>query len=453
MSIVPGRVARRLLMAPLALVFAAGAQPPAAPQAPPFYAIRNARLVTVSGLPLENATLVLTKGLIAAIGKDAPIPPEAWVIEGEGLTVYPGLTDALTNLGLSGAAESPGQPTTGESPFQQVQQARTTPAARGPEDRPGTTPWENAADLLKTSDKRMESWRKAGFTSAVSAPDKGFFTGQAAFIHLGIGDPGELVVKTPVALRMNLTPMGGLFGFPGSLMGVFAYSRQTYLDAQHYRQAWKAYEAGPRGRERPGYERALEPIGLALANRWPILLPANLWREMDRAVAFSEEMGLAAILYGAHQAYERAGALAAKRVPVLVSLKWPERDKDADPDAEEALSVLRLRDRAPSTPAALERAGVRFAFYSDGLANPQDVLKNVRKAVAAGLSPEAALRAFTLAPAEIFGLADRLGSLEVGKIADLVVADGDLFAEKTKVKMVFVDGRKYEIREVGGGER
>ena len=139
--------------------------------------------------------------------------------------------------------------------------------------------------------------------------------------------------------------------------------------------------------------------------------------------------------------------LADANVPVLVSLDWPKQAKDGDPDAEEPLRVLRLRDRAPSTPAALQKAGVRFAFYSDGISKPNDVLENARKAVEAGLSKDAALRAFTLSAAEIYGLDERLGSIEEGKIANVVLTDGDLFEEDTKVKIVFVDGKKFEVRE------
>jgi hypothetical protein len=132
---------------------------------------------------------------------------------------------------------------------------------------------------------------------------------------------------------------------------------------------------------------------------------------------------------------------------VLVNAKWPEKEKDADPDAEEPLRTPRIRDRAPGTPAALVKVGVPFAFYDGGLAGPKEMLKNVKKAIDAGLAPEAALRALTLSPAEIYGVADRLGSIEAGKIANLVVTDGDLFGEKTKIKFVFVDGRRFEIKE------
>jgi hypothetical protein len=130
-----------------------------------------------------------------------------------------------------------------------------------------------------------------------------------------------------------------------------------------------------------------------------------------------------------------------------VNLKWPEAEKDADPEDKASLRTLQFRDRAPSSPAALAKSGVKFAFYSGGITAPKDALKAAKRSIDAGLAPDAALRALTLSPAEIFGVADRLGSIENGKIANLVVTDGDLFDEKTKIKMVFVDGRKFEVRE------
>ncbi|MBI2956463.1 MAG: amidohydrolase family protein [Acidobacteria bacterium] len=415
------------------------------PSPPRYFAIRNARLVPVSGPVIERGTIVLANGLIAALGPEAAIPPEAWVMEGEGLTVYPGLIDTLTNLALP-APPAAGAPAGAE---QAMPQAARQPIAHGPEDRPGTTSWENAADELKPDDKRLEDWRKAGFTSVVTVAERGIFPGQAAFINLAGERANEMVVKTPAALRVNLTPVGGFWSFPGSLMGVLAYIKQVFIDADHYAAAWSLYSAEPRGRERPGYDRALAPIRDAVGGGWPVLMPATWAKEIERALRLGDELGVRTIVYGAHQGYAAADALAAKKVPVLVSLKWPERAADADPEAEEPLRVLRFRAQAPSTPAALEKAGVRFAFYSDGLANPADILKNARKAIEAGLPAEAALRAFTLSAAEIYSVADRLGSLEPGKVANLVVTDGELFGEKTKVKMVFIDGRKYEVREPG----
>jgi hypothetical protein len=146
-------------------------------------------------------------------------------------------------------------------------------------------------------------------------------------------------------------------------------------------------------------------------------------------------------------AYEDAAEISSNKISVLVNAKWPEAEKDADPEDKPSLRELRFRDRAPSTPAALAKANVKFAFYSGGLTAPKDVLKAVKKSIDAGLPADAALRALTLSAAEIYGVSDLMGSIDIGKIANLIVTDGDLFDEKTKIKMVFVDGRRFETHE------
>jgi len=262
-----------------------------------------------------------------------------------------------------------------------------------------------------------------------------------------------MVVETPVALKTSLDPPGGFRSFPGSLFGVIAYLRQVFADADHYETAWSIYQANPNGVERPTYDRSLEPLVQAKAERWPVLIPAQWSKEIKRAIKLGDEMGVQTVIYGGHQGYAALDVLKENDVPVLVSLEWPEAPKDADPEAEESLRVLRFRDKAPSTPAALHNAGVRFAFYSGGLKNPKDIIKKAGKAVEAGLAKDAALLALTQNAADIFGVGARLGSLSKGKIANLIVTDGDLFVEDTKVKMVFVDGRKYTVRESDMPER
>ncbi len=316
----------------------------------------------------------------------------------------------------------------------------------GPEDRPATTPWINAADLLDPEDSRIESWRKGGFTSAAVVPEEGIVTGQVAIINLA-GEDQEMVVKTPVALRVTMNPAGGFRSFPGSLFGVISYLRQLYEDARNDTRHRAAYEAAPGGHERPLYDRALRPVQRSIAEGWPTILSGNETREIRRAVKLGEELGARAVVAGAQDGYQVAEELAARGVPVLVDLKWPERNKDADPDAEESLESLRRRAYAPTTPVKLEEAGVTWAFYSGGLTSPRKVFENVRVAIEKGLSREAALRALTLGPARIYGVADRMGSVETGKIANLIVTDGELFEKETKVKMVFVDGRRFEERE------
>lgn len=424
-----------------ALILLLGAAPALFAQGgePQYFAIRSAKVVPVSGPALENATVVISRGIITAVGKDVAIPPEAWVIDGKGLTVYPGLVDSFTDVGIPAAAPSSGE---GGGP------RRAQETSRGPQDRPGSTPWRSAADEVSLSDKRIETWRNAGFTTVVSAPKGGFFPGQAAVLDLGGERAGDLVVKSPVAIPVSLQLSGGFGGgFPDSLMGALAYVHQVWLDTDWSIKAQAIYEKSPRGMERPRYDRTEAALADAMEDHALVLIPANNSVQLRRALELADLWQVKGVLYGGQMAYEVAPEIAAKKLPVLVNLKWPEGEKDTDPDDKPSLRTLQFRDRAPSSPGALAKAGVKFAFYSGGINTPKDILKAAKKSIDAGLAPDAALRALTLSPAEIFGVADRLGSIENGKIANLVVTDGDLFEEKTKIKMIFVDGRKYEPHE------
>jgi len=410
---------------------------------PRYFAIRGAKVVPVSGPPIENATILIARGVITAVGKDLAIPDEAWVIDGKGLTVYPGLFDAFTDVGISASAAGPSG---GEAsgPRGRSQGERSS----GPEDRPGTTAWRNAADEVTLTDKRIESWRSAGFTTVVSAPKGGIVPGQAAVLDLAGDRPGDLVVKSPVAIPLNLQPLGGFgSGFPDSLMGVLGYVHQLWIDTDWLTKTEASYDKNPRGTERPRYDRNSAALADALEDHALVLIPANNSVQLRRSLALVGRWNVTGVIYGGQMSYEVAPEIAAKKLPVLVNLKWPEAEKDADPDDKPSLETLRFRDRAPSSPAALSKNGVKFAFYSGGIATPKDILKAAKKSIDAGLAPDAALRAMTLSPAEIFGVADRTGSIDKGKIANLVVTDGDIFEEKTKIKIVFVDGRRFEPRE------
>lgn len=407
---------------------------------PPYFAIRGAKVVSVSGPPLDGATVVISRGIVTAVGKDVAIPPEAWVIDGKGLTVYPGLVDAFTDVGIPAALAAPGGEGAGPR--------RPQMQARGPEDRPASTPWRSGADEVSLSDKRIETWRNGGFTTVICAPKGGFFPGQAAVLDLEGEHAGNMVVKSPVAIPVSFQGTGGFgSGFPDSLLGVLAYIHQVWLDTNWSVKAQSIYEKNPRGVARPPYDRTEAVLAEALEDHALVLVPGNNEVQLRRAIELIDRWQVNGAIYGGQMAYEVAPEIAAKKLPVLVDLKWPEAEKDADPEAKPSLRTLRFRDRAPSSPAALAKAGVKFAFYSGGIAAPKDILKAAKKSIDAGLTPDAALRALTLSPAEIFGVADRLGSIESGKIANLIVTDDDLFEEKTKIKMVFVDGHRFDVHE------
>lgn len=414
---------------------------PASSDGPAVYAIKDARIVTVSGPTIEKGTIVFRNGLITAVGANVPIPADARVIEGAGLTVYPGLIDAYTDLGLPSAPQPQAAVRPGAGP-------PAAPAAAQPSPPPHTQPELVAARRLETGGTRLESARSAGITTALTIPRTGIFIGQSALINLAGETPQKMVVKSPVALHIGFSTTGGFGGgFPTSLMGVFAHIRQTLLDAQHYRAAWERYRRNPRGMERPEYNETLEALQPVVMGQLPVIFLASSEREIRRVIQLAEEFRLSYIVSGAVEAYQCADLLAEKKVPVLLSVNFPQRPREADPEADEPLRVLRLRAEAPKAAAALHRAGVLFAVHSGYMQNPRDYVRNVAKAIAAGLPEEAALRALTLNAAQIFGVAEQLGSLDVGKIANLVVTDGDLFDERTKIKHLFIDGREVELRQ------
>ncbi len=419
------------------------------------YALKDARVVRVSGPVIEHGTVVVRDGLIEAVGANITPPADAWVIDCKGLTVYPGLIDSLstwgnTNTPPAAAAAAAGGRGGGRGAVvatpvvaTPTPAVSTAPPSRGPEDRPSTASWLKAADQIFPTDRAIETARNGGFTSAVTFPTGNIFAGQGSVIDLAGDRAGDMVLADAIGQYITIPSGrggGGGRGYPGSLMGVIAYIRQIYMDAEHYKLAKSIYEKHPDGLQRPAYDRALE--GVIASPR--VLLPATRDVEILRMIAFAKEMKLNAILYGGHEAWRSADAIKKAGLPVLLSLKYPERVADSDPALEEPLRVLELRDKAPTAAAALEKAGVKFAFYSDGQSTPRDLMAAVKKAVDAGLTPDGAIKALTLNAAEIYGVSNRVGSIDKGKIANLVVSDGDIFGVRTRVKYVFVDGGKYE---------
>src|ERR1035437_6562639 len=433
-------------------------------QSHPAVAIHNAKIVTVSGSVIDKGTVVVRHGLIEAVGENVAVPSDAMLVEGEGLTVYPGLIDALSTWGQPGAAPAAatttagrgGRGTTTTTPTTAAAtQAAATPA-RGPEDRPQTTSWVKIADEVSATDRRIETARSAGFTTAVTFPTRGIFAGQGAVIDLLTAEKsGEMIVASPVGQYISIGRGGGGGmgrSFPGSLMGYIAYVRQIYLDAEHYKLVKDAYAKNPVGMARPEYDRALE--GVLDSPR--ILLPANRLVEIDRMLHLAADLKQPVIIYGGRETFrpEAAALLKKFNTPILLSMRWPEARRAAPPGEPASLPPLDPRARAPRAPAVLRKAGVKFAFYSDGLDQARDLQRAVKKALDNGLSREDALRALTLSPAEIYGVANRLGSIEPGKIGNLVVTRGEIFDDRTKVEMILVDGRKYvpapDVSPMGG---
>ena len=422
------------------------------------YAITNARVVTVSGPVIERGTVVIRDGLIAAVGANVAAPADARTIDGTGLTVYPGLIDASTSLAIPRPTPSPSPAAAGGGGggglaglFGQTSPSAVSPNSTQP---PGLQPEIFAADIIRPGGPEIEAARNAGITTAQTAPRGNVFLGQSAVINLAGDTPQQMIVRTPVALYVGLNPIGQ-GQYPGSLMGVFASVRQMFLDARRFREANEIYERTPKGLRRPEHDKSLAALLPVLARQMPVVMQADRVREIERALDLAQEFNLSLVINGGLEADRVAARLKAANVPVLLSLNFPRRLAAASPDADpEPLRILRERVEAPKTAGRLAAAGVRFAFQSGGMTTLNDYLANAARAVEAGLSRDDAVRALTLRPAEILGVSNQLGTIEVGKIANLTVTRGDLFDKSRRVSHLFIDGRQVELRpaaaSVGG---
>lgn len=403
----------------------------------PGYAIVGARVVTVSGPTLERGTVVIRGGEIASVGEDADAPADVQRLDGEGLTVYPGLIDLHSGAGVDApSAQAPQNPESREvsERFRRQQLLRAH---------------VRAADLLRPG-ADLQALASHGFTSALVVPPGDAVAGYSAFVdvvppeidpqvgRLAVDPRRGMTLRPAVALHVAFPGRGFLGAYPASLMGGIAFVRQAFLDARHYHQTASLPETAP---GRAPYDQALEAMGPALERRVPVAFAASTAREIRRALAMAAEFSVRPLIVGGHGAAEVAGELKAAGADVVLSLNYPTRSRALAPDAYEPLEALEARRDARRAAGALAEAGVRFGFGSSGLKDTKELVANVRVAVARGLSPEAAVRALTLDAAAIAGADARHGAIVAGRRANLVVTDGDLLGEKTKVKHVFVAGR------------
>lgn len=413
------------------------------------YAVRDARIVTVTGAAIERGTVVIRNGLITAVGANVTAPADARVIDGTGLTVYPGLIDANTSLGLPQPTPTPAAGGRGRGGAANAAlQSATTFTSPNSTQPPGLQPEILAADQIQTGGDQIEAERSAGITAALTSPREGILIGQSAFINLDGDTPQQMIVRSPVALHVGFTPLR-TGGYPNSLMGVFSAIRQMLLDAARYRESQAIYERSPRGIRRPEQDKSLAALLPVLAREMPVVMYANSEREIERALDLAKEFNLRAIIAGGLEAWKVADRLREQNVPVLVSLNFPKRTTATSTEADpETLRVLRERVEAPKNAGRLAAARVRFAFQSGAMTSMTDFLSNVSKAIQQGLARDEALRALTIRPAEILGVADRLGSIEVGKIANLTITRGDLFDSNMRISHVFIDGRPVDLKPV-----
>jgi imidazolonepropionase-like amidohydrolase len=415
------------------------------PATPRVHALVGARIVTAPGQVTEGGTIVLRDGLIAAVGASVPVPADARVWPSEGLTVYPGLVDAFVTPAPS---PTPPPPPPG-----------TAPSARRPEPAPpagprgaahalsSVTPEKRVVELPPLGQGQVEALRAAGFAVAQVAPASGIVRGQSAIVALSGATPNRSVVKADAAQVVAFAPERQ--AYPASLMGAIAVVRQAFRDAAWYRDARAAQGRAPEKAERPEENPAWAALEPALSRRQPVLFVVDEMLGVLRAGAVAREAGLAAQVAVAGDEYKRVKEVAALGLPLIVPVSFLDPPDVADPDLglEVGIEELRHFDQGPGNAAALRRAGVTFALTTRGLKDVKAFRDHVARAIERGLTADDALAATTTVPARLLGLEHRLGTLAPGKAANLTVTRGDLFARKSRVSEVWVDGERFPVME------
>ncbi len=398
------------------------------PAAETVLAIRGGRVVTVSGPVLEGATVLVRDGRIVAVGPDVAVPAGATVIEATGKVVYPGLIDALTTLGLTEIGSVPGSVDVTEVG--------------------DVNPHAKAWIALHPQSELLPVARANGVTVALVAPEGGLVSGQSALVRMTGDTPSRMTVRAPAALHV-VYPTGRpafdisrLFAEPEMKTleeRLRERKKNQEKDLQRLAQLLEeakadaaAREAAAKGLAAPPHsdlpEEALAP---AAKGELPVVIRADAEDEIRGAVEFARAHGLKLIVAGGLEAWRCTDVL--KDVPVLLKVdRLPRRESDP-------------YDAAYANAAALHRAGVRFAIVTDDASMVRNLPYEAAMAHAFGLPAEEAIRAITLSPAEILGVADTLGAIAPGRAADLVVASGDILDHRTAVEHVVIDGVEQSL--------
>ena len=403
------------LAAPLAAQQLAGAPP--APT--PVVAIRNATIVPVVGPRIPNGTIVLRGGRIEAVGAGVSVPADAQVIDGTGLFVYPGLIDSGTRLGLTEIGSVPGGEDTQELG--------------------NFNPHDDVLSAINPTSEIIPTVRVNGVTTVLTSARGGVIAGQAALVDLAGWTAQEMAILPRAGMVITFPRVrtgrrgGGEGGGQGAEAQAEEVSRQTralreYLaGARAYADIKERLAGGATGTQETSLPmEAMVPV---IRGESPVILDVETAEQIRGALAIVDSFHLKVIFRGARFAWQIADTIAARRIPVIVGPTVAAPD-DRDP-----------YDAIYAYPGVLARAGVKIAFQTDAGSDSRNLASNAGIATAYGLDPEEALRAITINAAQIWGVADRYGSLEAGKVANVIVTSGDVLDARTDIRYVFIRGQ------------
>ena len=441
----------------------AGAQDYEVPTVTDTYALENARVVQAPGQVLESATVVVRDGLIEAVGPNAEVPFDARRIEADSLVVYAGFIDGLSHAGV----EMPEEDENGENGSDDVDPGDPPP------DQAGIQPDRDVRSFLSPADSDLGSLRKAGFTAGHVVPEGQMLPGSGAYIFYGGETANDMVLEPTPTLFGQIKTADG-FLYPVTEMAVIAQMRQLFREAARRQELSAAYEQTPRGRKQPPSDPTHSALFPVLDGDIPMAFYADDALTLHRVLGLKEELDFPLVLAGLQESHEAVDALDGLDSPLFLTLDLPDaptrtakgdttvadttdqpsqyydadlltpsyQEVSAEDENLELRHAMERRDYL-ETAATLDEAGLQFGFTTREV-KAGDVRSNLRTMIEQGLPEQTALAALTTRPARFLDLENQLGTVEEGKIANLVVTDGNYFAEDTKVQHVFVDGQFFD---------
>ncbi|HEY7368819.1 MAG TPA: amidohydrolase family protein [Thermoanaerobaculia bacterium] len=422
-------------------------------------AIVGGRVIAAPGKVFDPGVVVMRGGTLVAAGREGAvaIPADARLFDARGRVVHAAFVDPFVPADRLGG-KAPRKPSDDEDT-----EDRATPAARparGPADHPLTSvaAQRRALDGLTVKDRVAEAYRRMGYAVVAAVPTEGTLRGRGAVVSLSDGPLSGRVILPEAGQHVALEPERLDFSnfsqaisravYPVSRMGAVALIRQSFLDAAWWRDAEAAYAKGS-GLSRPKYVESSAALASALAGREAVFFDTMDALALLRATKLAREFSLKAICVGGNDEYRLLAQVAAAKPDLIVRVAYPRPERMADETEWLDVPLERLRhiDRAPSNPKWLREAGLAFSLTTAGLEDPEEFPRRVREALARGLSAADALAAVTTIPARQLGLATRLGALEPGMIANVVLASGEPFDAKTKVEAIWIDGVRLDVPE------
>lgn len=398
------------------------------------YAFTNATIVKDAQTRINNATLVIRKGKIVAVGNGISVPQDAVVIDCSGKFIYPSFIDIYADYGITitpSAAPGGGQ----FNPGTQPQLESGTKGAYG---------WNQAIKsdaeayrVFAVDDNKAKPFREAGFGTVLTHVRDGIARGTGTVVTLANEQENFVILKERASAHYSFSKGTSRQSYPGSMMGMIALLRQSYLDAQWYKN-----------------KPAEEGLNLTLKS-WnenqdlPQIFEANdKWNDL-RADRIGDEFGVQYIIKGGQNEYQRMKEIKATNATFILPLNFPVAQDVEDPNDARFVSLNDLRhwELGPTNISAFEKAGIPFCLTTSDLRDVKSFPTQLRTAINYGLTETAALNALTKTPATILGVYDKVGSIEPGKIANFLITSGPIFNEKTNIHQNWINGKKYKVKD------